>query len=137
MNARNWQLGFVVLALTSCAGIALSIGGCGGGGANPTPDASHPLDGSKPDSPATDSPSSDHASPDGGNPDGKPPTDSGPDVNIPDVSLDTGSCSSDSAACNSCYTDAQAKADPLNACSSLYTKNCLQFTGTVPTHGSL
>ena len=49
---------------------------------------------------------------------------------------DTGTCKSDSSSCNSCYTDAQAGADPYNACSP-YTKNCLKFSGSVPSHPTL
>jgi len=57
-------------------------------------------------------------------------------VHIPDVSLDTGHCTPDSSACNSCYTDAQSLANPYNVCSP-YTKNCVKFTGTVPSHPTL
>jgi hypothetical protein len=49
-------------------------------------------------------------------------------------SLDTGSCKSDASTCNTCYTAAQAAADPYNACSQ-YTANCVSFDPTrVPTH---
>ncbi len=57
-------------------------------------------------------------------------------IAIPDVSLDVGSCRSDSGACNSCYTDAQAATNRYNACSA-YTKNCVKFTTTVPAHPTL
>jgi hypothetical protein len=53
-----------------------------------------------------------------------------------DVVLDTGGCTSDASTCNSCYTAAQAVADPLNACAP-ETVNCIPFTGTVPTHPTL
>ena len=49
---------------------------------------------------------------------------------------DTGSCSSDSSACNTCYTDAQTAQDPLNACSA-YTKNCVPVSLTVPSHPTI
>jgi hypothetical protein len=49
-------------------------------------------------------------------------------------SLDTGSCKSDASTCNTCYTAAQAAADPYNACSQ-YTANCVSFDpARVPTH---
>jgi hypothetical protein len=52
-------------------------------------------------------------------------------------SLDTGACKSDAGTCNSCYTAAQAAADPFNACSP-YTTNCIKFDATrVPTHPTL
>jgi hypothetical protein len=48
------------------------------------------------------------------------PTDAGLlDTNLPDV----GSCVSDAATCNSCYTPAQ---DPLNGCSP-WSVNCIPF----------
>jgi len=48
------------------------------------------------------------------------------------TSLDTGSCVSDASTCNSCYTAAQAAADPYNACSP-YTTYCTRFDiGRVP-----
>lgn len=46
------------------------------------------------------------------------------------------SCTSDASTCNSCYDDAQAAKDPYNACSP-YTKYCVPFTTTVPTHPKL
>ena len=57
---------------------------------------------------------------------------SGADVPI----IDTGSCVSDAATCNSCYSAAQAAQDPLNACAP-ETANCIPFTGTVPSHPTL
>jgi hypothetical protein len=61
------------------------------------------------------------------------PTESGPaETSIPD----TGACESSSTSCNSCYTDAQAAKDPLNACSP-YTTNCVAFTLTVPSHPTI
>jgi hypothetical protein len=52
-------------------------------------------------------------------------------------SLDTGSCKSDASTCNTCYTAAQAAADPYNACSH-YTANCVSFDPTrVPNHPSI
>lgn len=52
-------------------------------------------------------------------------------------SLDTGSCKSDGGTCNSCYTAAQAAADPYNACNA-YTSKCIPFDPSrVPTHPTL
>ena len=52
-------------------------------------------------------------------------------------SLDTGSCMSDAGTCNSCYSAAQASADPYNAC-SVYGTACQRFDATrVPSHGML
>jgi hypothetical protein len=86
---------------------------------------------------------------DGGASDARVGHDAGSDVTVashdagagdtstaPDVSLDTGSCVTDSSACNSCYSDAQAAANRYNACSA-YTKNCVPFTTTVPAHPTL
>jgi hypothetical protein len=47
-------------------------------------------------------------------------------MNPDTADLDTGSCMSDAATCNSCYTAQQAAADPYNACSSA-TANCVPF----------
>jgi hypothetical protein len=52
------------------------------------------------------------------------------------VSLDTGSCTSEASTRNTCYTDAQAAANPYNACSP-YTVNCVPFTTAVPMHPTL
>jgi hypothetical protein len=52
-------------------------------------------------------------------------------------SLDTGSCKSTMPTCNTCYTAAQAGADPYNACTA-YTSKCVPFDPTrVPTHPTL
>ena len=45
------------------------------------------------------------------------------------AALDTGSCMSDAASCNSCYSPTQNMADPYNACSSA-TANCIKFDNT-------
>ena len=64
-----------------------------------------------------------------------PPGDSTSPIDAP--SLDTGSCKSDGGTCNSCYTAAQAAADPYNGCST-YTAACIPFDPTrVPTHPQL
>jgi hypothetical protein len=42
------------------------------------------------------------------------------------VSLDTGACVSESGSCNTCYDDAQAAANPYNACSP-FTATCIKF----------
>jgi hypothetical protein len=136
MKPRKLALRLTALALVTVVSYALSLIGCGNSNPSPGgPDASHAPDGSgsdsktdtskHPDSNAPDTNSSDHVI-----------VDSGTDTNLPDVNLDTGKCTSDSSACNSCYTDAQAAADPFNACSS-YTKNCVPFTTKVPTHPTL
>ena len=132
MKPRKVALRLTAVVLVTALPYALSLVGCGN--SNPTPpgpDASHPPDGSHSDSKA------DTANPlDGKTSDTNPPdtviVDSGTDANVPDVDLDTGKCTPDSSACNSCYTDAQAAADPFNACSP-YTSKCVPFTTTVPT----
>jgi hypothetical protein len=131
MNARKITASFAAIAFLSGTTSALSFAGCGGGNSNPVPDASFN------DSPGQDSPKSDSpvTQPEGGTPEGGI-KDSAPEATVPDVSLDTGSCVSDSSACNSCYDDAQVAADPYNGCSA-YTKNCVQFTTPVPAHPSL
>jgi hypothetical protein len=60
------------------------------------------------------------------NPDGGGPTDSGADTAM---TPDTGSCVSDAATCNSCYSQQQAQQDPYNACSPA-TANCVPFDNT-------
>jgi hypothetical protein len=132
MKPRNLALRITAIALVTALPYALSLVGCGN--SNPTPpgpDASHPPDGSGHDSKADTSKQQDSKATDTNVPDNVI-VDSGTDANLPDVNLDSGSCKSDSSACNSCYTDAQAAADPFNACSA-YTKNCVPFTTTVPT----
>jgi hypothetical protein len=52
------------------------------------------------------------------------------------VSLETGTCKPEASTCNSCYDDAQAAQDPYNTCSA-FTKDCVPFTLTVPTHPTL
>jgi hypothetical protein len=124
MNARKLTLGLAVLAVSAATVTVASFVGCGGT-ANVGPDAS-----------THDSASGmDGTTKDGGGP-GK--EGGGQDTGIPDTGLpDTGSCVSDSGSCNTCYTDAQAAADPLNGCST-YTKNCVSFAASrVPSHPTL
>jgi hypothetical protein len=126
MNAkRKITLRLTALALVATTSYVMSSAGCGGTtNSNPMPTLH--------DS-GTDSTT---GHPDAGHPrDGGGPTDTGV-VDSPGIP-DTGSCKSDSSACNSCYTDAQAASDPLNACSE-YAKNCVSFDPTrVPTHPTL
>ena len=135
MKPRKLALRLTALALLATVPYALSLLGCGN--SNPTPgnpDASH-----APDTSGTDSKTDTMKQPDTKASDTNPPdgiVDSGTDTNLPEVNLDTGKCTPDSSACNSCYTDAQAAADPFNACSS-YTKNCVPFTTAVPSHPTL
>lgn len=126
MNAKQKvTLRLTALALVATTPYLLSVAGCGGTNAsNPTPTLH--------DS-GTDSTM--------GHPDGGHPQDSGGsnDTGAADSPTipDTGSCKSDSSACNTCYTDAQAASDPLNACSD-FAKNCVSFDPTrVPTHPAL
>lgn len=49
----------------------------------------------------------------------------GQDTGVPD----TGSCMSDAATCNSCYSPMQAAQDPYNACAPS-TANCIPFNNT-------
>jgi hypothetical protein len=130
MKPRKIALRLSALALVTTVPYAVSLVGCGN--SNPTPgnpDASHPPDAHGSDSKADTAKQSDGKTSDTNQPDSI--VDSGTDTNLPDVNLDTGKCTPDSSACNSCYTDAQAAADPFNACSA-YTKNCVPFTTTVP-----
>jgi hypothetical protein len=122
MNAHKLTLSLTVLALVATAATVPFVG-CGGtANNNPTPTLR--------DS-GTDS-TTNHT--DGGN---AQSDSSGGDTGGGETSLpDTGSCKSTSSSCNSCYTDAQAATDPYNACST-YTKNCVPFTTTVPTHPTL
>jgi hypothetical protein len=121
MKARNVTLVLAGPALALALSLTPFLGCGGGGGGNPTPTvrdsgtdstASHPDTGSGSDA--------------SGN------NDAAHETSIPD----TGSCVSESSACNTCYTDAQAATDPYNACSQ-YTKNCVPVTLTVPSHPPL
>ena len=135
MKTRKLALRLTALALVATVPYVLSLVGCGNSSPIPPgPDASHPPDGSGSDSKADTAKPPDGKTSDTNQPDVI--VDSGTDTNLPDVNLDTGKCTPDSSACNSCYTDAQAAADPFNACSA-YTKNCVPFTTTVPTHPTL
>jgi hypothetical protein len=122
MKARKLALKLTALGLMVTTASALAFVGCGGVNANPTP----PVKDSGTDSTTNHGDS------------GAPKESGSGDTGAVDTSLpDTGGCKSDSGACNSCYTDAQAAADPYNACSS-FTKNCVSFDPTrVPTHPSL
>jgi hypothetical protein len=127
MSSRRFTLKLAAGALataTALTSLAL-FAGCGGGddnNGNPAPTKHDSGTDSSMNHPDT---STNHEG-GGGNETGAPET------GLPD----TGSCVSDSSACNSCYTDAQAATDPLNSCSS-FTKNCVPFTTTVPTHPTL
>jgi hypothetical protein len=123
MNAHKLTLKLTGLAIAATTASVLAFFGCGGtNNGNPMP--------TQRDS-GTDSTTS-HAD-GGGHMDGGGGDTGGMDTSLPD----TGSCKSDSSACNSCYTDAQASTDPLNACSE-YAKNCVSFDKTrVPSHPTL
>ena len=116
MNPRKLTMRVVLLGLLAAAASATAYG-CNSddtNGAGPTPTT------------------------DGGGMDGTMMADTGPTPegggsDAPE--LDTGSCVSDSSACNSCYTATQAAQDPLNACGPQgETVNCIPFTTTVPSH---
>lgn len=122
MNAHKLTVRLTALALVATTASALAFFGCGGtNDTNPMPtqrDSGADSTTNHPDG--------------GGQPDGGGET-GGMDTSLPD----TGSCKSDSSSCNSCYTDAQATTDPLNACSE-YAKNCVPFDKTrVPSHPAL
>jgi hypothetical protein len=123
MKAKKLALRLTALGLVATTASVLAFAGCGGvDNANPMPTVK--------DS-GTDS-TTNHGDSGGQKESGSTDT-GGIDTSLPD----TGGCKSDSGACNSCYTDAQAAADPYNACSS-YTKNCISFDPTrVPTHPTL
>jgi len=126
MKARTFTLRLTALALLATTSYGFSIAGCGGTNiSNPMPTQHEG---------GTDSTMSHPDGAGGHHPEGGGPGDTG--VDSPGIP-DTGSCKSDSSTCNTCYTDAQAASDPLNACSA-YTKNCVTFDPTrVPTHPTL
>src|SRR5271154_3655804 len=104
MKAKKLALRLTTLGLVAATTSVLAFAGCGGvDNANPMPTVR--------DS-GTDS-TTNHG--DGGGQKESGGSDGGgtTDTSLPD----TGGCKSDSGTCNSCYTDAQAAADPYNACS--------------------
>jgi hypothetical protein len=120
MNARSLAKTLTLPALAAILSTVLISWGCGGGdNSNPAPTVRDSGTDSTMSQPET-----------GGHDSGA--IDAGHETSLPD----TGSCMSDSSSCNTCYTDAQAAADPLNACST-YTKNCVPVTLTVPSHPTL
>jgi hypothetical protein len=126
MNTRKITLRLTALALLATTSYGFSIAGCGG--TNPSNPMPTQHEG------GTDGTMSHPDGAGGHHPEGGGPGDTG--VDSPGLP-DTGSCKSDASTCNSCYTAAQAAADPLNACSE-FTKNCVTFDPTrVPTHPTL
>jgi hypothetical protein len=123
MNAKKLTLTVATLALVATATSLGLFAGCGStSNSEPTPT----IHDSGPGSDGT-TPFPEAGSKDGG------PTESGPaETSIPD----TGACESGSTSCNTCYTDAQAAKDPLNACST-YTKDCVPVALTVPSHPTI
>jgi len=121
---HSFRLAIIALVVTGSAALAY---GCSSNdtGNNPGP-SSH--DGGGTDSTASSSSGGGSGSSSGTVGDSS----GGADVPV----IDTGTCTSDAAACNSCYTAAQAAQDPLNACAP-ETVNCIPFTKTVPTHPML
>jgi hypothetical protein len=124
MKPRKLALKLTALGLVAITTSLLGFAGCGGvDNANPMPTVGD----SGQDS------TTNHGDSGGQKESGSTDAGGTTDTSLPD----TGGCKSDSGACNSCYTDAQAAADPYNGCSS-YTKNCVIFDpNRVPTHPSL
>jgi hypothetical protein len=113
---------FAVVATT--ASILLSAGCSNSTTAEPTP--TH-------DS-GTDTATADSGK-EGGGKEGDSGKDAARDAPADVLLVDTGSCVSETSTCNSCYTDAQAQADPYNTCST-YTAACVPFDPTrVPDGG--
>jgi hypothetical protein len=139
MNTLTFRLGALAFVVTTAS--VLFFAGCSGDDSTqttPTPrdsgtDSTTKEDGGKSHkdggSNGKDSATGDDSSEEAG--------DDASDANEEDaVSLETPDCGSDSSSCNSCYDDAQAAENPYNACSA-YTKNCVPFTLTVPTHPAI
>jgi len=129
MNSHKLSLRLAYLALAATAAMATAYGCSGDDTSNNPGPSSH--DGGGSDSTASSSGGSSGGS--SGSSSGTVGDSSGgADVPV----IDTGSCTSDAATCNSCYTAAQAAQDPLNACAP-ETVNCIPFTKTVPSHPML
>jgi hypothetical protein len=129
MNTHKMTVSLIALALAASTITLASFSGCGSSNNSPDagndssfPDTGHGSGGTKGTGAGGTSGSGGSKGTGSGGTKGSP-TDGG---------IDTGTCKSDSGFCNTCYTDAQAAADPYNACSA-YTASCVQFTGTVPT----
>jgi hypothetical protein len=130
MNTHKLTVGVATLALVATSTSLLLFAGCSTS-SNPAPSST--IDSS------TDSPTPDTST--AGNDTGvaidspvavDSGTDAVADTAVVDVvSLDTGSCVSAMSTCNTCYTDAQAAANPYNACSP-FTTNCVPFTTPIP-----
>jgi hypothetical protein len=143
MNAHKLRLGLATALLATAAISASVFVACSSSnGTNPAPTVRD----AGPDSTSkTDAPTS-HADGNTGKDTGPPGTDGGQTKDsghskdtgggVDSGPPDTGACKSDSGTCNSCYTAAQAASNPYTACSP-YTKNCVPFTTTVPSHPQL
>jgi hypothetical protein len=123
MNTRKITLGLVALLLATSSGSLVFFSGC-----SSSDDNGNPMP-TKRDS-GTDTTQSDTGTGSESGSDAKGDTVS--ETSLPDV----GSCKSDSSSCNTCYDDAEAKKDPLNACSP-YTANCVPVSLTVPSHPAI
>jgi hypothetical protein len=123
MNTHRLTLGIATVALFATTASLLFFVGCS--------NSSTAADGGVPTN--RDS-GADSTTGDSGKDGGSNGSDSASDASEKDaVSLETPDCASEATTCNTCYSDAQATADPYNACSP-YTAGCVPFTLTVPTH---
>jgi hypothetical protein len=129
MNTHRLTLAIAILALASATGSILLAVGCS---SSSTPEPAPTSKDSGSDSAIADSASRKDT---GVESDAHIRSDAS-DASEDAVSLDTGACVPESSTCNSCYTDAQAAADPYNTCSP-YTASCVPFTLPVPTHPTL
>jgi hypothetical protein len=127
MNTNRLTLGIATFALVTTTASLLLFVGCS--------NSSTTADGGAPTN--RDSGADSTTTGDSGKDGGSNGSDSASDASEKDaVSLETPDCASEASTCNTCYSDAQAVADPYNACSP-YTAGCVPFTLTVPTHPQL
>jgi hypothetical protein len=138
MNTHKLTFGIATLALLATTASLFVFTGCSGD--DSTADSGPTNRDSGVSDSTTGTTDSGKEKKDGTSPNSDAPveTDAGADASDASedvVSLDTGMCESDSSTCNTCYTDAQAAANPYNACSP-FTANCLKFDPTrVPEGG--
>jgi hypothetical protein len=136
MNTHRLTLGITILAFFATSASVFAFTGCSGDDTNSAPSTERDSgkDSTTPDSGKIDKDggkdkdsTAESDAEDGGDAEDAETADA--EDASEDVSLDTGKCTSDASTCNSCYDDAQAAADPYNACSP-FTKNCVKFSAS-------
>ncbi len=134
MNTHKVTFGIATFALVATAASLLVFTGCGGGDNTADSGPSNRDSGGVDSTTEVDS-GKKPGKEAGSSNDGGKTKDASADSSKDAVSLNVGDCAPETTTCNSCYSDAQAAADPYNTCSP-YTVNRVPFDPTrVPEGG--